>query len=86
LAYKVVYKKSVLRDLKKLSKVDAIRILDHIEIELAINPETNPVLKGNFSGLRKYRIGDFRIIYALIDDDILILKIGHRKDIHKRDI
>ncbi len=84
MAYRVVYKRSVQRDLKKLSKADANRILDHIEVELAMKPEANPGLKGKFSGLRKYRIGDFRVIYALIDGDLLVLKIGNRKDIYKR--
>jgi len=86
LAYRVVYKRSVQRDLKKLSKAYDSHILDHIEVELARKPDTNPVLKGKFSGLRKYRTGDSRIVYALIDDDILVLKIANRKDIYKSDI
>jgi mRNA-degrading endonuclease RelE of RelBE toxin-antitoxin system len=44
LAYNIVYKKSVYRDLKKLSKTDAKRILDRIEMELIKKPESNPVL------------------------------------------
>jgi len=83
LAYNVVYKKSVHRDLKKLPKPEAKRILDLIEQELIKQPESNPVLKGQFAGLRKYRIGDFRVIYALLDLDILILRIGNRKDVYK---
>jgi mRNA interferase RelE/StbE len=86
LAYNVVYKKSVHRDLKKLSKAEAGRILDQIERELAKKPESFPVLKGQFSGLRKYRIGDYRIIYALVGTDILVLRIGNRKDVYKDEI
>lgn len=83
MAYNVVYKKSVYRDLKKLSKAEASRILDQIENELARKPESNPVLKGQFAGLRKYRIGDYRVIYALMGMDILILRIGNRRDVYK---
>ena len=74
MAYNIVYKKSVHRDLKKLSKPEAKRILDLIETELIKKPESNPVLKGQFAGLRKYRVGDYRVIYALLGQDMLILR------------
>jgi len=86
LAYSVVYKKSVHRDLKKLSKADISRILDQIEQELTKKPESCPVLKGQFAGLRKYRIGDYRVIYALVGTDILVLRIGNRRDVYKGEI
>ena len=59
MAYNIVYKKSVQRDLKKLSKAEAHRILDQVEEELSKNADTHPVLKGQFAGLRKYLIGDY---------------------------
>ena len=83
MAYNVVYKKSVYRDLKKLPKAEVVRILEQIENELAAKPESHPVLKGQFAGLRKYRIGDYRVIYALLDTDILVLRIGNRRDVYK---
>jgi mRNA interferase RelE/StbE len=86
LAYNVVYKKSVHRDLKKLSKAEVSHILDEIEQELTKKPESYPILKGQFTGLRKYRIGDYRIIYALFGTDILVLRIGHRSDVYKGEI
>ena len=86
MAYNIVYKKSVHRDLRKLSKVEAARILDQIEEALIKRPESNPVLKGQFAGLRKFRVGDYRVIYALLGDDILILRIGHRRDVYKSEI
>jgi len=86
LAYNIVYKKSVHRDLKKLSKAEAGRILDQIERELLEQPESNPALKGQFAGLRKFRVGDYRAIYALLGDDILIPRIGHRWNIYKGEI
>jgi mRNA interferase RelE/StbE len=86
LTYNIVYKKSVQRYLKKLSKAEAKRILDLIDKELIKQPESNPVLKGQFAGLRKYRVGDYRVIYALLGLDILILRIGNRKDVYKGEI
>jgi mRNA interferase RelE/StbE len=86
LAYNIIYKKSVYRDLKKLSKTEAKRILDLIETELIKKPESNPTLKAQFAGLRKYRVGDYRVIYALLGLDILILRIGNRKDVYKGEV
>ena len=86
MAYNVVYKKSVQRDLKKLSKAEARRILNQIEEDLSKNADAYPVLEGQFAGLRKYRVGDYRVIYAILGEDALVLRIGHRKDVYKKGI
>jgi len=86
LVYSVSYKKSVHRDLKRLTKPEAKRILDLIETELIKKPESNPVLKGQFAGLRKYRIGDYRVIYAILGTQVLVLRVGDRKNVYKSEI
>ncbi|MCX5885042.1 MAG: type II toxin-antitoxin system RelE/ParE family toxin [Proteobacteria bacterium] len=86
MAYNIVYKKSIQHDLKKLSKAEAQRVLNQVEGELSKNADTYPVLKGQFAGLRKYRIGDYRVIYAILGNDVLVLRIGHRKDVYKKEI
>jgi len=86
LAYNIVYKKSVQRDLKKLSKAEARRVLNQVEEELSRKADTYPVLKGQFAGLRKYRVGDYRVIYAILGDEVLVLRIGHRKEVYKKEI
>jgi mRNA interferase RelE/StbE len=83
LGYNVIYKKSVHRDLKKIDQAESIKILEQIERDLSATPEANPTLKGHFAGLRKYRIGDYRIIYALLGKDVVILRISHRRDAYK---
>ena len=84
MAYNVDYKSSVQRDLKKLPKAEARGILSQIEEELSKNADAYPVLKGPFAGLRKYRVGDYRVIYAVLGNEVLVLRIGHRKDIYKK--
>lgn len=81
MAYNISYKSSVKRDLKKLSKADAARVLDQLERELGKNPLEYPTLKGEFAGLRKYRVGDYRAIFAILDGEVLVLRIGNRKDV-----
>ncbi|WP_397234026.1 type II toxin-antitoxin system RelE/ParE family toxin [Pelodictyon phaeoclathratiforme] len=66
--------------------MDAQRIYDQIEQELVKNPKSNPLLKGRFVGLRKYRVGDYRVIYCVLDEEVIILRIAHRRDVYKRDI
>jgi len=84
LAYRIVYKKSVHRDLKKLDKHEASNLLDQIENDLSDHPASFPVLKGKFSGLRKYRVGDYRVIYVILEADVVILRIGHRREVYKK--
>ena len=86
MAYNIVYKKSVQRDLKNLGKSEARLILKQIEDGLSKKAESNPVLKGQFAGLRRYRAGNYRVIYAIIGSDVLVLRIGHRKEIYKKEI
>ena len=86
MAYNITYKKSVHRDLKKLSKEEARRILNQIEEELSRKADAYPVLKGRFAGLRKYRVGDYRVIFAILGEDVLILRIGHRREVYKKEI
>jgi len=86
LVYNVVYKKSVLRDLKKISKSESRKILYRLEKELSRKPDSYPVLKGPFVGLRRLRAGDYRVIYAIIGNEVLVLRIGHRRGVYKKDI
>jgi mRNA interferase RelE/StbE len=86
LAFNIVYKKSVRRDLKKIPEEECSRVLDKIEADLSENADAFTVLKGKFAGLRKYRVGRYRVIFAILDNDVLILRIGHRKEVYKKNI
>jgi mRNA interferase RelE/StbE len=83
LSYKISFKKSVARDLKKIGKDQADKILRKIEEELPEKAENFPVLTGKFSGLRKFRVGDYRVIYSIINDTALILRISHRREAYR---
>jgi len=83
LNYKIAFKKSVSRDLKKIDREQVKRILKKIEDELPQKVESLPALTGKFSGLRKFRVGDFRVVFSIIGDAALILRIQHRKEVYK---
>ena len=84
MAFDIAYKKSVQKDLDGLGKVEARRILDKIEKDLGTRADTYPALKGPFSGLRKLRVGDYRVIFAILGQQVLVLRIGHRSRIYDR--
>ena len=81
--YKITFKKSVSKDLKKIGKKQAATILEKIVNELPAKADACPELKGNFAGFRKLRIGDYRIVFSIIDDTVLITRIRNRKDAYR---
>jgi mRNA interferase RelE/StbE len=86
LAYKIVYKKSVQRDLKRIPKAESDRLLHEIEEELTKKADAYPTLKGPFAGLRKLRSGDYRVVFAILGNDVLVLRIGHRREVYRTEI
>ena len=86
MTYKVVYLDQVEKDLEKLDRSIAKKILNRIETYLVLHPkELGKPLKGEFEGYWRYRWGDYRVIYKISDREILILilRISHRKDVYE---
>ena len=83
MASSISYKSSVAGNLRRIDKPAARRILDTLERVLGGNPHAGIPLTGEFRGLFKLRIGDYRIIYAKASGGVLILRIGHRKDVYR---
>lgn len=74
--------------IKKLDRSTQRRILDylHDRLEGCKNPRHfGEPLKGNKSGLWRYRIGDYRVICEIKDRElqVLVLAIGHRREVYK---
>ena len=86
MGYSIEFRPAVLKRLKRLSRKDLRRIKKRID-DLAENlpPPATTKMKGGNS-FHKIRTGDYRIIYEVHDDRlvILVVKIGHRKDVYKR--
>jgi len=83
--YSIEFRPAVLKSLKRFPKRDLVRIKKKID-ELGRNlPEPNITkMKGN-NPFHKVRIGNYRILYEIHNDSlvILIVKVGHRKDVYK---
>ncbi len=84
MAYRIDYKKSVTKDFKRIGKANAKMIMDKIDKDLAHDLEHCPALSGPFAGMRKYRVGNYRVIFVIIDDCVIILRIQSRKDVYRK--
>ena len=85
-SYSIRILKPASRELKRLDKSVAKRIVDRIDWLAENFPSVNHIaLKGELSGLFKLREGDYRIIYQIIHKDkmLLIHTIGHRREIYR---
>ncbi|MCI8647380.1 MAG: type II toxin-antitoxin system RelE/ParE family toxin [Firmicutes bacterium] len=86
--YTVVYTKRALKQLKKLDKPIQALLLGWIEKNLVncTDPRGHgKPLTADRSGQWRYRIGDYRVIAEISDQEIIILalNIGHRREIYK---
>ncbi len=85
MSYQVEISKGALKQLRKLSPELQERIQVKIN-NLATEPRPDGVkkLKNRENGYR-IRIGDYRVIYDIFDDILLIVivRIGHRGNIYK---
>ena len=71
-------------DLGKLDRPIRKRILTRISWLAAHFEEIIPEpLSGDFASTYKFRVGDWRIIYRLRNERILILALGHRREVYK---
>lgn len=83
--YKIEIENSALQFLKKLDKGTQRRIVASVQ-SLATNPRPDGVRKlTNSDGLYRVRVGDYRVVYQIQDNRLLVLviRIGSRTDIYK---
>lgn len=82
--YRLVFKKSVSKDLRLLSKRDIARILKCIR---SLAEEPRPQGCEKLSGQERYRVrqGVYRIIYEIQDDvlTVVVVKVGHRREVYR---
>jgi len=81
--FKVFYTKEAKTAIDKLPAKKKCQIKEAVE-RIAENPETGKHLTGELKGLLSS--GDYRIIYRIQHKEIIvvILTVGHRKDIYQR--
>ena len=89
MGWKIEFSKAADRDLDKLDRAIARRILTFLHSRVASldNPRLiGEALTGSELGhLWKYRVGDYRIIADLEDEvlRVLVVKVGHRREVYR---
>jgi mRNA interferase RelE/StbE len=88
LAWSIEYAETAKRQLRKLDKVTARRIVDFMDERIA--PSDDPrtlgkALKGSLGDLWRYRVGDFRVLCDIQDRvlTVLVLQIGNRREVYR---
>lgn len=64
---------------------DRARLVEAID-SLRDAPLRGSVLKGDLRGLRRLRVGDYRIVYEVSSEALIVLvvRIGHRREVYRR--
>ena len=70
-------------DLKNLDKAIAKRVIKELEEALSSNPDCGEALTGQFKGLFKLRIGDYRVVYSKKQVGVLVLRIRNRSNAYR---
>lgn len=86
MTWKIEFTPAALKQLKKISSENGRRILNFLRTKVSDNPRAHgKMLKGALREFWRYRIGNYRILARIEDDRIvvLIVHIGHRKDIYR---
>ncbi len=83
MGYEIRYDPKAVKQLQKLNKHEASKVLDGIEA-YADNPIKTKIkkLKTPFDGAYRLRIGDYRVIFYEEEGLILVSKIAHRKQVY----
>lgn len=82
MSYEVKFKPLAIKDLKKINKIDQKRIVEKIEI---LGNDLNGDVKKltNFTPEYRLRVGDYRVLFEIEDNNIIIYTIKHRKESYK---
>ncbi len=74
------------KELSRIDKPATKRIIRYLRERVSVDPRSlGKSLRGDLSGLWRYRVGDYRVICELYDEkvSVLVIRIGHRKDVYR---
>ena len=87
MAWQINFEDSAFKELTKLDKPAQKKILRYLRDRVAVSDDPRyfgQPLRANLSGLWKYRVGNYRIICSINDNEltVLVLRVGHRRQIY----
>ncbi|MEI7741148.1 MAG: type II toxin-antitoxin system RelE/ParE family toxin [bacterium] len=83
--YQLRYHEAVLEaDILRIDKTNRIRIKIAIESRLQTFPERyGKPLRSPLQGYWKLRVGDYRVVFMMVGDEVKIIAIQHRSFVYK---
>ncbi|HAU8744843.1 TPA: type II toxin-antitoxin system RelE/ParE family toxin [Escherichia coli] len=87
MVWTINYSDRALKSLRKMDKQNARRIVDFMDLRIAVAADprkSERPLKGELGEFWRYRVGDYRILCEIRDDELIILvaTIGHRREVY----
>ena len=89
MTWAINYTESALRQLKKLDKSIALRVLDYMDERVATldDPRTlgKSLVGPKLGAYWRYRVGDIRVICSIQDAEmcVLVIELGNRREIYR---
>ena len=88
MAWTIEYTETAKKQLKKLDKQTARRVLDFMDERIATRQDpcsTGKALTGPLGGLWRYRVGDLRVICDIQNGAlrILVIELGNRREVYR---
>ena len=82
--FSIRIKRSAAKELQAVRKESRARLVDAID-SLREKPLAGSQLKGGLRGLRRLRVGDHRILYEVLDGElvILVVRVSHRREAYR---
>lgn len=88
MVWKIKCADSTMKSLKKMDRQNAKRIVDYLDKRIASSDDPRifgKLLKGDLGEFWRYRIGDYRVLCEILDEELIILAatIGHRREVYE---
>jgi len=81
--YKIILTKRALKDIEKIDIKTKTHIGNKLKSLIDDPVKISRKLSNPIIGTYRFRIGDYRVIFDIDKDEVIILRIGHRRDIYK---
>ncbi|MEA2111472.1 MAG: type II toxin-antitoxin system RelE/ParE family toxin [Campylobacterota bacterium] len=75
---------SAKKDLKSIDKTKALKILKQIKNLEDFPHISNIKQSSSFYPPFRYRIGDYRVLFDVVDDTLIVINIKHRSKAYKK--
>ena len=82
--FRLVYTNRAVRDIDGLDSQPRERIKETLERYSESPTNYNKKMVDPALGTYRFRIGDYRVIFDIEGNDIVVLRIGHRRDIYRK--